>query len=101
MRICCEPSLSSISILLPPPVWMMFIVEFAEVTGLGFSAFGATPAMAGRSGSPPSKTHTTSVPARRGKWKLSGLPPCGWSMRTRLEAFPFARELSSNWNFSA
>ncbi|KYF99223.1 hypothetical protein BE20_32295 [Sorangium cellulosum] len=80
---------------------MMLVVRFWDVTGLGLSAFGTTPAMTGRSGSPPRKVKRTSTPLRRGKCHPSTPPPWGWSMRTQVEALPSLRGLSSNSNLTA
>ena len=88
-----DPSLSSISNRFRPPVWITFLVWFAFVTGLGVSAFGTTPAITGRSGSPPRNVSSTSVPFRSGKCHPSTPPPWGCIIRTRVDAFP-SREVA-------
>ena len=79
------------------PVRRMFFVAFLDVTSVWLIRFGTTPAITGRSGSPPSNVSSTSVPLRSGKWNDSGLPPWGCIIRIRVEFLPSFPGLSSKW----
>jgi len=88
--------LSSIAILLLPPVWIAAIVWFASFTTLGVSAFGTAPAITGRSGSPSMNVSSTSVPLCSGKCIPCPAPAYGCIIRTHADAFPSFRPDWSN-----
>ena len=67
MMIRSESSLSSILILLSPPVLITLSLWLSVFTGLDVAGFGTAEAMMGRSGSPSMKVSSTSVPLCRGK----------------------------------